>query len=351
MRKRLFYIYLLVKLTVSPLCAMDSDTTMSFHDLTPYPEYYANSVDFSKEGDLATAAYRSNLVKIWDPNGYSDPKTEIEVSSDRAFFGPGVYEALYCPTDPNQIAIFLSNGDAAVYDVRTGKKTVDIVLKPCNGEKRITWHPAKKTLACSYGSGITEFEMGSNSSRRTKLFAENVENLDYNQDGSIVCGTFKRRNRFLWEKLTDEQIDEQIKEVEYDGKWLTFALKRVPNKNDHVVIGALFGDVHLIKIGQSSKKCEVVKTFEGHTDCVGSLAFNPKKPTLLVSGSRDKKILFWDIESEDNNSINSLLAPDEVNSIAFHPSGKMLAASCNHLDRKHESGIVRIWDLSRALAE
>lgn len=41
---------------------------------------------------------------------------------------------------------------------------------------------------------------------------------------------------------------------------------------------------------------------KGHTNWVTSLATTPESNDMLLSGSRDKSIIIWDLKNGDNNS-------------------------------------------------
>ena len=70
---------------------------------------------------------------------------------------------------------------------------------------------------------------------------------------------------------------------------------------------------------------------------VGTLAFSPDG-TMLVSGSRDKTIKFWEIPS--GQLIRTVEAHDGgVHTVTFSPDGKVLA-SCS------DDTTIKLWDSS-----
>ena len=58
------------------------------------------------------------------------------------------------------------------------------------------------------------------------------------------------------------------------------------------------------------------------------VAFDPQKPNILASGSRDKTIKIWDIESGACQS--TLNVDGQVNSVSFSPDGEFIAAGYGH---------------------
>ena len=68
----------------------------------------------------------------------------------------------------------------------------------------------------------------------------------------------------------------------------------------------------------------IIRTFEGHTYRVNSVAFSPDG-TLLASGSRDQKVRLWNVS--DGELLHTLEGhEDEVNSVDFSPDGSLIAS-------------------------
>jgi WD40 repeat protein len=79
-----------------------------------------------------------------------------------------------------------------------------------------------------------------------------------------------------------------------------------------------------------------LRTFEGHSYQVNSLAFSPSGE-LLVSGSRDQKVRIWRLE--DGALLYTLEGhTDTVNSVSFSPDGSTIASGS-------EDGTVILWGL------
>ena len=69
---------------------------------------------------------------------------------------------------------------------------------------------------------------------------------------------------------------------------------------------------------------ELLRTLEGHSDYVNSVAFDPSGGTL-ASGSGDQTVKLWDVGSGE--LLRTLEGhSDIVRSVAFDPSGGTLAS-------------------------
>ena len=76
------------------------------------------------------------------------------------------------------------------------------------------------------------------------------------------------------------------------------------------------------------------------SDPVFCVAFDPQKPNILASGSRDKTIKIWDVES---GACQSTLGGDKaVHCVSFSPDGDMLAAGHGE---HYRAGNVRLYDV------
>jgi WD40 repeat protein len=79
----------------------------------------------------------------------------------------------------------------------------------------------------------------------------------------------------------------------------------------------------------------VLKHLVGHASWVSSLSWSPDG-TRLVSGAMDKTVRIWDVFGEaDLLNIN---LPDTVNSVAWSPDGKLIAAA--------HGNVVTVWDVA-----
>jgi WD40 repeat protein len=77
----------------------------------------------------------------------------------------------------------------------------------------------------------------------------------------------------------------------------------------------------------------LIHTFSKHSDVINSIDVHPEKE-LLVTGSKDQKIMLWDLrEKKDLLSLDENTA--EIQCVTFSPDGKYLVGS--------DRNIVRVW--------
>ena len=83
-----------------------------------------------------------------------------------------------------------------------------------------------------------------------------------------------------------------------------------------------------------------MRTLEGHTSWVASVAFSPDGK-LLASGFGDGTIKLWDVAT--GREVRTLEGhTDIVLSVAFSPDGKILASGS-------DDGTLKLWDISDLL--
>ena len=99
--------------------------------------------------------------------------------------------------------------------------------------------------------------------------------------------------------------------------------------------------LQVLDVRSPSNEKAAVKSFEGHTDAINAVSFNPASEFVLATGSGDNTIGIWDLRNL-NVKLHSLIGhADSVTSIAWHPFEEAILGSSS-CDRR-----ICFWDLSR----
>ncbi len=80
---------------------------------------------------------------------------------------------------------------------------------------------------------------------------------------------------------------------------------------------------------------ECLKTLQGHTNYIRSVAFSPDSQILASSGGLDQTIKLWDVRT--GNCLNLQGHTAWILSVAFSPQGEVLVSGSH-------DGTVKLWD-------
>ncbi|XP_061179671.1 leucine-rich repeat and WD repeat-containing protein 1-like [Saccostrea echinata] len=155
---------------------------------------------------------------------------------------------------------------------------------------------------------------------------EKTTNLLASCGGQTVCLTDCNTG-----KVMKRYKDDNKHECFYTLAWTTVRLEN--NKQEKTNLLAVAGQSADIKLIHPSQFM-MYATLEGHRKYISCLTFHPKQPTILFSGSNDRKIIVWDIGIPDMRDytvlfkkLHVLQAPDTdaLNLVLSMPSQTLLA--------------------------
>lgn len=120
--------------------------------------------------------------------------------------------------------------------------------------------------------------------------------------------------------------------------------------NTHVAAGLKNGKIQVYSLGDWKQSGE----FEGHDEKVTGIAFHPNG-RFLVSGSEDKQIIIWDMNS--GQEVRRISLEEEVKCLAISPDGSFFAVTDTDkwlrlfdLETGEEIGSARLRDEGHSLA-
>ncbi|MCG8572470.1 MAG: CHAT domain-containing protein [Spirochaetes bacterium] len=356
----------------------------------------AESALAEKQWDTAMIYYYKliRMGSFFSPNWYNDLSIKMNILETTHFISPELF-TLTEKEGINEVALsqdgsfFLSacsDGLIKKWDTNTGQ-----LLKVFAGHNQaqvlsLVLFPQEDKMV-SGGSDGTIIVWDMESGKTEKIMREHkkeVTTIAVSPDGRyLLSGSYYEDHAFLWD-LKKEEVhpltghQEGVPAVAFspDGEWIATGGKKdkaiiirrlghpfsiyvhkVLKRHHEAILSLLFlNNKYLISgSGDSSlmiwdiNNGEFIDTFIGHNGSVTSII--PSGPTkddnpvyelpfqYLFTGSRDKTILMWNIES--GTKIKTLSGhTDYVTSIAYHPRRKILLSGS--LD-----GTIKLWSLPR----
>jgi WD40 repeat protein len=175
---------------------------------------------------------------------------------------------------------------------------------------------------------------------------KSVTSVAFNCDGTILASGSKDGNIQLWEPKNPSSNKPIIEQPLRVPDTVVRAIAFSPDKETGYLLvsgsedGSENGRVRFWDIRKNS----CLKVLNGHRGVVRSVAFNPKNPQMLASGSDDKTVKLWDvrdIEHLDPKLIETLKNhKDHVWSVAFSQDGQWLASGS-------EDQTAYLWQLNQ----
>ncbi|MCY4404684.1 MAG: WD40 repeat domain-containing protein [Candidatus Poribacteria bacterium] len=322
----------------------DVDTGKVKKTLAGYGRLFKD-VSLSADGEMlmttvydATTAHDSRYIRLWDSNTGQHEKTFIGHKK-------GVWKAVL-NSDSSKLASYTYfENTIRLWDVSTGKlnelkgprRNLTGIAFSRDGEVLASWG-----VAGNHRDIIQHWDVGTGRIQRTLQLNDQDRfraPKDLYLDKNICAGVVKYLDPhlFVWNLVTgDYNItdigyrDINVARFSTDGHLLAIVFGQRVIKERNIVLW----DVETGKY---------IRTLKGHTDDVENIAFSTDSQTL-ASGSQDKTIRLWDIESDSSKVLtdpnwaeNFRIYTGVASVLAFSPDGQTLASGM-------KLGDIHLWD-------
>ncbi len=225
------------------------------------------SMALAKNESVLATGDETGVLKLWDRNVSFQHQLNIHTENIRGIsFGPENIKMLTCSDDKT----------ARVTDVETGKE--ELVFTKHGAEvKSCDWHPYK-ALVMSGGK-------------------DNFAKLWDPHSGEELCTLYAHH--------------QQVSKIKWhqNGNWVATGSKDASVR------------VHDIRT------MKTLAIFQLHKKEVTSLAWHPTIEDLLVSGSSDNTLIYWNVKDGAAEKEILLAHEKEITGIEWHPLGHVLATS------------------------
>ena len=195
----------------------------------------------------------------------------------------------------------------------------------------LAFHPEGTMVAAGSYQEIRLLRPGEGVDARLTGLAETVRSVAFSPDGSRLASGAGMPSRFgeikIWDPVTRELVRG------WEGH--TDCIYSVAFSPDGSVLATASYD-RLVKLWEVETGREI-RTISGHVDAVYSLAFNASGDRL-ASASADRTVKVWDVASGRQLGTPLSGATAELFAMAFYPGGRRIAAA--GMDK-----MIRIWDL------
>jgi WD40 repeat protein len=277
-------------------------------------------VAFSRQGDLIASGSNDSTAKVWDAK-----------SGKKLFTLEGhdftVIDVAFHP-DGKHLATASGDTTIKIWNLTTGKE-IRTLAGHTHHVERVAYNPDGTSLASSSEDGTVRIWDPSTGNARTTFRGHRVRviSLAFRPDGRRIASGSGDGIVLIWNPADGEiewSLPERAASISYsaDGKYLATACGKS------------------VKLWESSSG-KLLRTFDGHTENVESVAFSPDGKHI-ASTSWDKLVKIWGV-SAGRELVSFKAHPEWVNAVAYSPDGKRLATGS-------EDKTIRIWDLDRILA-
>ncbi|HEX8737216.1 MAG TPA: caspase family protein [Pyrinomonadaceae bacterium] len=284
------------------------------------------SVAFSPDGKTLASADNEGRTLLWNTETWENKSIQKQNSF--------VYSVAFSP-DGKTLAIGGDDKTVQLWDVQKG-----VQIKSLTGHaqyiRAVAFSPDGEMLAS--GSGDRTIKLwNARTGERIKSIegrAQHILSIAFSPDEKMLASVSFDNKIKLWNLETGKQV----RALEYQAKRTNVkAINTVAFSADGRVLASDNLEDHTILLWDAATG-KPIKSLQGHTSLVYSVAFSPVRKNLLASGGADDIVRLWDWETGSHK----LLSGHEkgVKTVAFSQDGKILASGS-------EDKTIKLWDVEK----
>ncbi|MEP0888549.1 WD40 repeat domain-containing protein [Leptolyngbya sp. FACHB-16] len=289
------------------------------------------AVAFSPDRQFLVTSGGDRTIKVWDTrNLRNDPGNPARVQNIVVNAGDREIVSLAFSPDGSLLASGSLNGTVRLWNWRTGQ-LVHTLSGHSDIANSLSFTPDGQTLASGSGDNTIRFwDVNTGDQKYLLTTGQAVNKIAFSPDGATLAVTGADRMGSLWEWqeeeepiLTSRVYARSIQTLAFspDGQLLAFSPDMqspagpVPEGNRED-----YNTIHLLDAEDFS---EVGEPLRGHSDYITGLTFSPSGH-LIASASLDGTVRLWDIEQQ--RLVRTFQGnTSAVLSVAFRPDGRALA--------------------------
>ncbi|RKU05486.1 hypothetical protein C6501_19725 [Candidatus Poribacteria bacterium] len=327
----------------NPLQFWDVETGKLLRSYTEWVGEF-KSMEFSSDGKTLITGSRWDRVDVWE---ISTAKLLRSMTH-----GDEVVSVTYSP-DGKTIASGSDDGTIRFWDADTGDLIKTITGHLYSEFYSAAYSPDGSMLTCGSKSEIQFWD--AQTGERLKTIKEpscDVHSIAYSSEAKLLATGGTSMKARLWDVQTGRFLGsfaEHKHKTSYPYKFTILSVtfspdgrtlasggghKRSGNAIQNTISENNIVSLWKIRIGELYPIGERLATFTEHTDWVSAVAFSPDG-TTLASGSQDKTIQLWDINTRSH--LKTLTGhEDGVTAVVYSPDGSTLVSGS-------QDGTIRLW--------
>ncbi len=275
-------------------------------------------VAFSPDGSRLVSAGRDSTVRIWEP--WKGAAVYAHGDNARA--------VAYAP-DGKMLASAGYDGKIQFWNPDTGQSMGDPIIG--SGWEALSFSEDGRQLAAGGFNGtVVVFDTASRRpiAQTSTGHPAGIRFVDFSPDASRVSLVDWDGVAGVWELAGGKQVGADVADI--NALAMTKDWKMLAESQN---VDA--GQIRLLNLNE--KEAELTDLMKGHTNSLRSLAFDPSGK-MLASAGDDTTIRLWDVESQKQIGDEMTGHTDTVFSVAFSPDGNRLVSGGGDTT-------VRLWDI------